>query len=87
MAQAKYGEAEGQYWAVLNARERGLGPEHADTLLSLYSLALCLIRQGRLADAKEFAWRAMVGRRKILGPTHPEALNSDHLYNWLSAKI
>ena len=56
---------------MLKLRERVLVLEHPDTLTSLYNLALCLEKQNKLEDAREFARHAMEGGRTVLGTAHP----------------
>lgn len=82
----RYAQAEAEYREVLQSAERVLGPEHTDTLGVLYNLALCLNRPSRAEEAREYARRAMEGRRKILGGDHPDTKHAENLFKQLSKK-
>ncbi|EFQ96752.1 hypothetical protein MGYG_09201 [Nannizzia gypsea CBS 118893] len=69
-------EAEALYQQVLREREKRLGPDHLDTLLSVTSVGTTLCQQGKYKEAEAMYQRALRGREKILGPDHPNTLNS-----------
>ena len=71
-----YGPAEPLYRRALEARERVLGPEHPDTLVSVNSLAFLLERTGDYAGAEPLYRRALEARERVLGPEHPDTLVS-----------
>ncbi len=66
-SQEKYTDAEPEFRTVLRLREHALGPNHPDTLATLYSLALDLNRQHRNGEARPLAKRAADGARITLG--------------------
>jgi hypothetical protein len=59
---------------VVAARERVLGPEHAETLGSLANLGTALIDNGRAAEAEAVLTRAWRGLRNTLGDAHNNTL-------------
>jgi hypothetical protein len=61
---------------VLESSERVLGPEHPDTLRSLYSLASCMRDVGDAAGALPLSRRALESCERVLGPEHPDTLIS-----------
>jgi tetratricopeptide (TPR) repeat protein len=69
--QGRYGEAEPLYQRALAARERVLGAEHPDTLVSVNNLAGLYERQGRYGEAEPLYQRALEGFRRKLGDAHP----------------
>jgi hypothetical protein len=48
-----------------------LGPDHPDTLRSVYTLALQLYVKGDYSTAETLYRRALEGRRRVLGESHP----------------
>ena len=60
----------------LQIRSRVLGPNHADTLKSLNTLAKAMYLQGRNAEAEKLFQKALETRRRVLGPAHPDTLQS-----------
>jgi len=72
----RYGPAEPLFRRALQARERALGFEHSDTLISLNNLAGLLYRQGDYAAAEPLARRGLEVRERVLGPEHPHTLLS-----------
>ena len=74
MEQGSYRDAEGVLRAAADARERALGPDHADTLRSRTRLAYAQYRQGKYNDAI-VGFRAIVAlEERISGPMHPDTL-------------
>jgi tetratricopeptide (TPR) repeat protein len=61
---------------VLAACERILGPEHPDTLGSVFNLANLLSDKGDLKGAEPLYRRALAAREHTLGPEHPDTLSS-----------
>ena len=61
---------------VLEARERTLGAEHPNTLVSVNNLAICLQAMGQLKDAEALYRRALEARERTLGAEHPSTLAS-----------
>ena len=84
-AQTRYIEAEVEYRAVINLREKVLGVDHPDTLETCFDLANCLRSEGKLQEASTFAQRAADGARKVLGPNHPETKKYEQLEQELLA--
>ncbi len=60
----------------LQIRRRVLGPNNADTLKSLNTLAKTMYLQGRNAEAEKLFQKALETRRRVLGPEHPDTLQS-----------
>ena len=60
----------------LQIRTRVLGPNNADTLKSLNTLAKTTYQQGRYAEAEKLFLQALELRRRVLGPGHPDTLQS-----------
>ena len=61
---------------MLDLRERVLGKEHPNTLLSMGNLALVLSNQGKYQQAEEMNRRTLELRERVLGKEHPDALSS-----------
>jgi tetratricopeptide (TPR) repeat protein len=59
---------------ALEGRERVLGPDHPDTLVSVNNLAGCLNELGDAAAAMPLYRRAVEGNERDLGPDHPDTL-------------
>jgi tetratricopeptide (TPR) repeat protein/tRNA A-37 threonylcarbamoyl transferase component Bud32 len=80
---ASWEKAERQWRAVLAAARRRRGGESPEALTALSSLAHILCHRGRLdAEVLEMAKSASEGLARVLGPDHPETLNSrGHLAN------
>ena len=74
--QGQYSDSESILREVLKERERALGPEHPDTLLTRHYLGNALDDQGKYAEA-ETEYRAMIKlKEKVLGPEHPDTLST-----------
>ena len=76
-----YDETQGRYnlayernLDTLSTREKLLGSEHPDTLLSMGDLARVLRSQGKYDAAEEIQLRALELSKKVLGPKHPDTL-------------
>jgi hypothetical protein len=61
---------------ALEGREKALGREHPDTLISVSKLGTVLQSQGRYEEAEAMHRRALEGREKVLGREHPDTLTS-----------
>ncbi|KAF1981869.1 hypothetical protein K402DRAFT_341577, partial [Aulographum hederae CBS 113979] len=71
-SQAKYSEAESINRQTLARREKVLGAEHPDTLMSIYCLAHLLANQQRRTDESVVLYeRACTGYSAVLGEDHP----------------
>jgi serine/threonine protein kinase/Flp pilus assembly protein TadD len=57
-------------------RRRVLGPNNADTLKSLNTLAKTIYLQGRYAEAEKLFREVLEIRRRVSGPGHPDTLQS-----------
>ncbi len=64
------------YRRALASRERVMGPDHLDTLVSLNNLAECLGELGDAAGALPLHRRALEGKERVLGRAHPNTLTS-----------
>jgi non-specific serine/threonine protein kinase/serine/threonine-protein kinase len=71
-----YSEAERQFQRALELRQRFLGENGADTLLSLSSVAGVLEREGRLAKAEPLYTKVLEMQRRALGEEHPNTLST-----------
>jgi hypothetical protein len=71
---------------VLKLREKGLGPEHPDTLSTCFCLARCLQSEGQIPEATTFVERAVDGARKVLVPEHPDTKKYEKLQQELVVK-
>jgi len=67
-------DAEPLYRRALEARERTLGEEHPETLVSINNLAGCLQVMGLLKDAEPLYRRALEASERTLGAEHPHTL-------------
>jgi hypothetical protein len=56
--------------------ERGLGPDHPDTLSARNSLAAAYRAAGRAPDAISLLEYVLVAQERVLGPKHPDTLTS-----------
>ena len=65
MADRKYDQAEVQYRTLLKTQERAGGKEADETHSILYSLADCLMQQGKRVEAIPYAQRAVDGYRQV----------------------
>ncbi len=72
--------AEPLYRRALDGKERVLGGEHPDTLISVVNLAALRHAQGKLEEAERLTVRAEQGFRIKLGAEHP---NSKIAKGWL----
>jgi tetratricopeptide (TPR) repeat protein len=78
-AQANYAAAEPLFLKALKIREKGLGPNHPDTAVSLNNLALMYLSQRDYTSAAPLFGRALEIREMALGPDNPRTAQS--LYN------
>jgi len=69
-----YSSAEPLLRRATDGFERMLGPEHADTLKSLNSLASLLDYKGDHADSEVLHSRALEISERVKGPNHPDTL-------------
>ena len=74
----RYGDAEISLRRALELREKALGADHPDTLMSLNNLGILLSDKGDYEGAEELYRRALAGREKALGADHPQTLDSIH---------
>jgi tetratricopeptide (TPR) repeat protein len=64
------------YREILEIKRRVLGPEHKNTLTSMFNLAWTLQREGRYADAEKLQRETLEIQRRVLGPEHSDTLVS-----------
>lgn len=69
-------EAMGLTEKVIEARQRTLGSEHPNTLISMNNLANYYRDLGRRQEATELAEKVLEARQRILGSEHPDTLGS-----------
>ena len=67
---AQHKKAEKLHAQVLGARKKILGPEHPDTITSMYNLALMYQEQGKLKEAEEIYVLVTEMRKRLLGAEH-----------------
>jgi eukaryotic-like serine/threonine-protein kinase len=60
----------------LEIRRRVLGPEHPDTLKSMFSLSRALWNEGRFSESEKLQRETLDLQRRVLGPEHPDTLRS-----------
>lgn len=53
------------------------GPDHPQTLANVHNLSLVLQARWENRSAEIMLRRAAEGRRKVLGPNHPDTLTSE----------
>lgn len=58
--------------ATLTDRERLLGPDHPDTLMSRNNLAVVYRAAGRTAEAIRLLAATLTDSERVLGPDHPD---------------
>jgi tetratricopeptide (TPR) repeat protein len=64
------------YRGVLEGKERELGPDHSNTLMSVFNLGIILKNNGDYEGAEKLVCRALEGHERELGPDHPDTLKS-----------
>jgi tetratricopeptide (TPR) repeat protein len=74
--QSDYDAAEPMFRQALKIRERILGPDHSDTLMSVNDLAELLMAKGEHGTAELLSLGALETAERVLGPEHPCTLAS-----------
>ncbi|KAI3530692.1 hypothetical protein CABS02_14420 [Colletotrichum abscissum] len=72
----KYNEAEQMHRQALELKEKVLGPENPDTLISMNNLAEVLRSQGKYDEAEQMHRQELELCEKVLGPENPDTLIS-----------
>ncbi|KAI1506280.1 hypothetical protein F5X99DRAFT_129304 [Biscogniauxia marginata] len=72
----KYNKAEQMHRQTLELRERVLGKEHPNTLISINNLAKVLRSQGKYEEAEQMHRQTLELRERVLGREHPNTLTS-----------
>jgi tetratricopeptide (TPR) repeat protein len=72
----RYRAAKQAHEQVLERREKALGKEHPETLVSMSNLAQALSNQGRYAEAEQMHRETLALMEKGLGKEHPHTLVS-----------
>ena len=75
-ATGRFHDAMNLFQETLVARERLLGSDHPDSLLSSSSLANCYLRVGRIDEAVQMHRANLADREWVLGPQHPRTFTS-----------
>jgi serine/threonine protein kinase/tetratricopeptide (TPR) repeat protein len=65
-----------QYELARSLRERALGPDHFDTLVSAHNLALAYATAGKTAEAIALGEETLRRQQATLGPDHPETVKT-----------
>ena len=81
--QGKYQEAIALIQQSLMIRERGLGPDHAKTAVSLSNLATMYVTLGQYDQALPLLQRALAINEKVLGPDQLDTATTLDLNAWL----
>lgn len=84
-SQGKYEEAEAMNRRTIAQSEKVLGPEHPDTLKSVYYFARLLAKVQRFDESLMFYERACTGYRAVLGSDHPTTSKCYQHYSELRA--
>lgn len=71
-SEGQYSDAEQLVRQTLEAERRTLGPDHSDTLVTLYSLGDLLKKEKRYSEAEKAYRETLEGRRRALGTGHPD---------------
>ena len=86
--QERWKEAEELQVKALEIRQRVLGKEHPDTLISVHNLAFLFKRQGRDGEATALMEDCIRMRKRVLGPDHPDTTDSQDILNgWRTGEI
>jgi len=72
----QYSAAETTHRQVLSLREKRLGKEHNQTLISMNEVGVALDNQGRYEAAEAMNKQTLAWSEKVLGPEHPDTLTS-----------
>jgi non-specific serine/threonine protein kinase/serine/threonine-protein kinase len=78
-AENRYAEAEALLRQILIERQRVLGADHTDTLLSQYNLASVLRHEGRNGEAESQIRQTLEAQARVLDPNDPDTLASRSL--------
>ena len=70
--------ARDQYLKMLRIRERVLGPEHPETLLTRSGLARWIGEAGDAVAARDLLTGLLPMREQVSGPEHPDTLTTRH---------
>jgi tetratricopeptide (TPR) repeat protein len=76
LSDGRFDEASGHLLEVMETREKVLGIDHPDTLMSVSNLAGVLDRQGKYEESEELNQRVLAVSEKVLGVDHPHTLTS-----------
>jgi len=71
-----YRRADPLFEKAVATRRRLLGPEHPDTLQSIYLSAKNLNDEGQYAEAEKRLRTVLEAQRRVLGPNHPDTVKS-----------
>jgi len=71
-----FAEAEKLDREILEIRQRTLGPDHTDTLLSKFNIGDILYQEGNLPEAEKFIREVFDAQNRVLGPENPDTLAS-----------
>ena len=72
VAKGSYNKAEPLYQSAVTAREKLLGPTHADTIIAQTRLADIYVLQGRYQQAETLQKEILSRQEKALPPGHPD---------------
>jgi hypothetical protein len=83
--QGKYEEAEAMHGQELAMREKVLGKDHPDTLVSVYCLAQLLENRHRYDESTALYERACTGYSAVFGKDHPTTRSCRQHYSQMLA--
>ncbi len=72
---------------ALQYREEVLGPEHPDTLHSVWSVAFFMKNNQKYDDALAYYQRACLGYKKVFGKGHPDTVECMQQYSALMEEM
>jgi hypothetical protein len=76
----KFPEAENEYHAILDAQDRSMGIDNVGSLETSVRLAQCLQMQGKITEARPFAWRAYQQAARMFGEPSMETVRCKLLW-------
>jgi tetratricopeptide (TPR) repeat protein len=72
----RYADAEVAWRDVAERRKRAIGPEHPDTLSSIYGVVLVQRSQGKYAEAEATCRDLVEAAKRAIGPSDPKTLST-----------
>lgn len=76
---------EALYWLAVSMREKLLGAGRPDTAWTMHRYASMLADSGRMEEAWDMEWRAMIVSEMTFAPSHPRRLAAQQVWQRLTA--